>query len=359
MADTPVRLTSAALPRARAEELAATLAEIGWPLVAAVSAFEEAGGDGWRVEVFCDAAGQGMGQAAALARVSELAVLAGAGSEEVAFVLAPLPDVDWVAQVQQGLAPVVAGRFFVHGSHDRARRRTQGINIEIEARQAFGTGHHGTTRGCLLALEWLLRRGALRPCGRRAPWVLDVGTGSGVLGIAAARALKARVAATDIDVVAVQTARENARFNGVPGMRLAVAAGMRHALVRCMGGRERPAWTMAARRAGLALVRQALAASRVPQPAYARWRVLKPRRMAAFRFQRRGYDLVFANILARPLMRMAGDLAGQVKPGGWLVLSGLMVEQERMVLAVFEQHGLRLARRWRLEGWSTLLLHRH
>ena len=336
--------------REQAELLAAALAE-GWPEPVAAAAFElpasGAGGSatGWQVDVVFEHAPE-----PALLR----ALLEGIGLAVDVLRPEALPEVDWVAQVQQGLAPVVAGRFFVHGAHDQQRRKAHLVNIEIEAGQAFGTGHHGTTQGCLLALDWLLRRRCLGPSGVAPVRVLDVGTGSGVLGIAAARALKARVLATDIDAVAVATARQNARLNGAPGMRLAVAAGTRHALVRRMGSGQRPVRRVRAARPGLGRVQEALAASRAPQPAYSRWRVLRP--ALARRGRGWGYDLVFANILARPLVRMAADLCAQVRPGGWLVLSGLLHAQEAMVLAAFLPRGMRLARRWRLDEWSTLLL---
>src|SRR5262245_19484275 len=128
---------------------------------------------------------------------------------------------DWVATSLAGLAPVTAGRFLVHGAHDRGRAPPTAIAIEIEAALAFGTGHHGTTRGCLLALDRILRL-------RRPRAILDVGTGTGVLVIAAARAFRRRVLATDIDPVSVQTARENARLNHVPGYVVAVrSSGLR------------------------------------------------------------------------------------------------------------------------------------
>src|SRR3984957_7813 len=117
---------------------------------------------------------------------------------------------DWVRESLAGLAPVTAGRFIVHGAHDRARVPFNRIGIEIEAALAFGTGHHGTTRGCLLALDRICKA---RRHGSRAPRILDLGAGSGVLAIAAARALRGRVLATDIDAAAVRVARDNARLN--------------------------------------------------------------------------------------------------------------------------------------------------
>ncbi len=348
------RFVSAALAREDAQRLAAVAGEAGWPLVVAASAFElpDDAAAAWQVEVFCDAAQAAVLEASIEEHLQELAALAGIA--EAGFRPEALPDVDWVARVQQGLRPVRAGRFFVHGAHDRQQRALHAINIEIEAGQAFGTGHHGTTQGCLLALEWLLKRRHLGPSGMCPIRVLDVGTGSGVLGIAAARALKVRVVATDIDPVAVATARENARLNGVPGMRLVVAAGTRHALVQRFGGGERPLHRAVIPRPGVQRVRRALAASRVPQALYSRWRVLRP--PPGMPVRQNGHDLVFANILARPLMRMAAELRAQMRPGGWLVLSGLLRQQEAMVLAAFLPRGLRLERRWRLGEWSTLLL---
>ena len=132
---------------------------------------------------------------------------------------------DWVAESLVGLKPVAAGRFIVHGAHDRAGIAPNRIGIEIEAALAFGTGHHGTTRGCLLALDRLCK--SLRG-GRAAPRILDLGTGSGVLAIAAARALRRRVLATDIDAAAVRVARANARLNRVGPLVDACAGGRRH-----------------------------------------------------------------------------------------------------------------------------------
>jgi ribosomal protein L11 methyltransferase len=211
--------------------------------------------------------------------------------------LEPVPAQDWVRASLAGLAPVVAGRFVVYGSHDRARR-PRGIGIEIEAALAFGTGHHGTTRGCLLALDRLLKRG-------RPARVLDVGTGSGVLAIAAAKAARCPVAASEIDPQAARAARANARANG---------AG---ALVR---------------------VTQA---GRLDTPALAG-----------------RYELAFANILLRPLLLLAVPLARKCAPGGALVLSGLLPAQANAALAAYRAQGLVLRRRLDLEGWTTLVLAR-
>ena len=207
---------------------------------------------------------------------------------------------DWVAASLADLKPVAAGRFTVHGAHDRAQLASNRIGIEIEAALAFGTGHHGTTRGCLLALDRLL-------AARRPRRILDIGTGTGVLAIAAAKALHVPVLASDIDPEAVRIARENARLNGCA------------ALVECV------------RAAGL----------------------------SATRFRARApFDLVFANILLGPLTRLAHPMRRVLAPGAHVVLSGLLAAQENAALAAYRPHGLRLVRRVPLGEWVTLVLAR-
>lgn len=211
-----------------------------------------------------------------------------------------LPERNWVAVSLAGLAPVSAGRFLVHGSHDRAQRRGFGHNIEIDANLAFGTGHHGSTRGCLLALDRVLK-------SRSPERMLDLGCGSGVLAFACAMATKGPVLASDIDPVAVTTARENARINGVAARVGIVAAdGFRH-----------PAFAAAA-----------------------------------------PFDLVLANIIARPLAALAPDLARHLAPSATLILSGLRPEDGRRVLAANRPYGLVLGRRLLDAGWLTLVLER-
>jgi ribosomal protein L11 methyltransferase len=224
---------------------------------------------------------------------------------------------DWVAASLEGLAPVEAGRFLVHGRHDRARLQANRIGIEIEAALAFGTGHHGTTRGCLLALDAIVKRqrfhlsppGGAREKSMRGTRlrVLDVGSGTGVLAIAAAKALRRRVLASDIDPRAVMVARENARLNGAaPLIDFIHAAGLDSHVFRA----------------------------------------------------RRPFDLILANILLGPLVRLAPRLARLLAPGGRVVLSGLLNGQAQAALVAYRAQGLRLERRILLEGWTTLVLRR-
>ncbi len=278
------------------------------------------GGGRWRVEVhFADAAEK---------EAVQDAVAAAAGAEAAAALhFGAVREADWVRQSLAGLQPVAAGRFVVHGAHDRARVPLNRIGIEIEAALAFGTGHHGTTRGCLLALDAvckatkrlkLVRTRAPFACANRPPRfhrskanisaqarkrVLDVGTGSGVLAMAAARALRAPVLATDIDAFAVQTARVNIRHN---------RAGDLVAVLRADG-------------VGVRAIR-----ARAP------------------------YDLIFANILLAPLKRIAAPLRGLAAPGGRVVLSGILPAQANAVIAAYRP--LALQSRLEIDGWTTLVL---
>jgi ribosomal protein L11 methyltransferase len=203
---------------------------------------------------------------------------------------------DWVRESLAGLAPVTAGRFIVHGAHDRIRIPLNRIGIEIEAALAFGTGHHGTTRGCLLALDRLCKS-----LPRRR--ILDLGTGSGVLAIAAARALRQPVLATDIDGSAVRAARANAALNRAGGF----------------------------------------------------VEVIKADGVTAPKLRERApYDLIFANILLRPLQRLATPLMRLTAPGARIVLSGLLASQANAAIAAYR--GFALERRIDLDGWTTLVL---
>ncbi|WP_136656327.1 50S ribosomal protein L11 methyltransferase [Nitratireductor sp. XY-223] len=211
-----------------------------------------------------------------------------------------LPDIDWVAYSLEGLQPVRAGRFLVHGSHDRDRVRTGDLAIEIDAGRAFGTGHHGTTEGCLEMIGALARQ-------RHFGNVLDLGTGSGVLAIAVAKLGHASILATDIDPVAVDVARQNTRKNGcVSRIALEAAPGF-HSTV----------------------------------------------------FSRFGpFDLIVANILARPLMRMAPAVSRNLAAGGQVVLSGILSDQRRKVLAAYNAQGLFHRKTLWRDGWVTLHLGR-
>lgn len=225
-----------------------------------------------------------------------------AADERIAekLVFSRLAEEDWVRASLEGLDPVRAGRFLIHGSHDRHKVGPNDIGLEIEAALAFGTGHHGTTRGCLIMLDRVLKR-------RRPQAVLDVGTGTGVLALAAARYLREPVAAGDIDPVAVEAARANGRLNGAtPWFAPVTAAGVEH---------------------------PALAG---PAP----------------------YDLIFANILAKPLKRLAPSLARVATYDAELILSGLLAGDVAGVLSSYAAQGFALAERINLEGWATLLLRR-
>ncbi len=245
----------------------------------------------WRLKVFADAS--------QLAEIrTRLAILRAAYGVDIAHA-APVPVAarDWVAQVQASFRPIDAGRFFVHGSHIEQRPAPGRIPICIDAGAAFGTGEHETTTGCLLALDGLTRR-------RRFKRVLDMGCGSGILAIAAARLWPAaRVEAVDIDPMSVRVATWNMAVNGV------------QRAVACRAG-------------------------------------------DGYRVARGHYDLIIANILARPLMYMAGELAAHLAPGGVAVLSGLLTRQERMVLWAHRCHGLMLRERIIGGGWATLVIGR-
>lgn len=223
-----------------------------------------------------------------------LAALAGRGR----FTFDELPELDWVAKSLEGLKPVRAGRFLVHGRHDRGAVRPNDIGIEIEAGQAFGTGHHGTTAGCLAAIDQVAK-------ARIVAHALDVGTGSGVLAIALAKRCKAHVTATDIDPVAVKVARENIRLNGVAGYANAITTGS-------LDGRA--------------------IAEHTP------------------------YDLIVANILAGPLVALAPAIGRHA--AGTVILSGLLPEQRARIVASYRSVGLCLSRWSTRDGWLTMVLSR-
>jgi ribosomal protein L11 methyltransferase len=256
-----------------------------------VAAFEEAGA--WTVEIYFE---HPPDEDAVRTLVGDLA--GDAMGKRVAFTTVAARD--WVTQSLQGLAPVAAGRFVVHGAHHRHRVPANRIGVEIEAALAFGTGHHGTTRGCLLLLDEVLKAHLPRR-------VLDLGTGTGVLAIAAAKALRIKVLASDIDPLAVQVTRENARLNGA-----------------------------------LDLV-QAVHATGFSAPEFSR---------------RAPFDLVLANILANPLRQMATPMAEHLAPSALVILSGLLPQQAQSVVAAYRARGLVLKKHLGIEGWSSLLMRR-
>ena len=205
---------------------------------------------------------------------------------------------DWVRATLEELVPVRAGRFIVHGHHDRSKVPPNKLGIEIEAALAFGTGHHGTTRGCLLLLDHVLK-------ARHPARVLDLGTGTGVLAIAAAKALHRKVLASDIDPLSVRVARDNARLNGTGNL---------VETIRATG-------------------------------------------FSAPQFAKQGpFDLVLANILANPLRQMATPMARHLAPSALVILSGLLPYQAQGVIAAYRARGLVLLRHLRVEGWSSLLM---
>jgi ribosomal protein L11 methyltransferase len=259
---------------------------------AAVAAFERADGR-WSISVhFADSPDE--------TAIRELVSLAAGAAVAQAVTFDTVETKDWVKASLEDLVPVAASRFVVHGRHDRARIPANRLGIEIEAALAFGTGHHGTTQGCLLLLGEVLR--AYQP--RR---VLDLGTGTGVLAIAAAKALRKRVLASDIDPVSVKVARDNARLNGVGNLVQAV----------CASGFSAPQFS-----------------ARAP------------------------FDLVLANILANPLRQMATPLAAHLAPSALVILSGLLPYQARGVIASYRGRGLILRRHLQIAGWSSLLMQR-
>ena len=217
------------------------------------------------------------------------------------FVVSEVPDQDWVAKVRRELPPVEAGRFFVYGSHDAALLPEGRIGLLIEAAMAFGTGHHGTTLGCLRAYDRLLDD------GQRFDNVLDLGCGTAVLAMSAARMGAAHVLASDIDPVAVEVALANVKANGLVGR------------VSCV---ESIGFDSPVLRAGAP------------------------------------FDLIFANILKGPLIELAPDMAAHLAPGGRAILSGLLVEQADEIVEVYQGQGLGLETREDLGEWSALTLRR-
>jgi ribosomal protein L11 methyltransferase len=287
------RLSIAIADARKAGELSDLLESLE-PAPSAQSIFRDEPAGGWRLDVYYPAAPD-------LTRITQAAKSIQLSLTNADFTLATVPDENWVAISQAALPPVAAGPFLVHGSHDRAAARGRRYAIEIEAGEAFGTAHHASTRGCLLALDRLARR-------RQFYRVLDLGCGSGVLAIAAAKRFPAAAAiCTDIDALAIDVARANARINGVASrLKLATATGVDHASLR---GRRR-------------------------------------------------FDLVFANILAEPLIELAPRVTRLLESGGFVVLSGLLESERRAVRAAYAASGLSDWSAMSLNGWATLTLWR-
>jgi ribosomal protein L11 methyltransferase len=281
------RIADAVAEALPADNVAVSLADIG--------------GGRWQTAIYFPAASDKTADEAADQETLRALVAQAAGVDAAdSLSFEPVAAADWVRQSLAGLSPVAAGRFVVHGAHDRGRVAVNRIGIEIEAALAFGTGHHGTTRGCLLALDRICKAAGAHPAR-----ILDVGTGSGVLAIAAARALRRPALASDIDVEAVAAARANARRNRVGG---AVT------VVRADGASAR--------------------SLRGSAP----------------------FDLVIANILLEPLLRIAAPLRRLTAPGAHVVLSGIVPAQANAVIAAYRP--LALERRIAIEGWTTLVLRR-
>jgi ribosomal protein L11 methyltransferase len=284
------RATFAIGSEATAKNVVDLLTESFFEGQAAIAAFERPDGI-WDVTMhFAEAPDQ--------AAIRGLVGIAAGDGVAQSIVFDTVEAKDWVKATLEDLVPVLAGRFTVHGQHDRARVPPNKLGIEIEAALAFGTGHHGTTRGCLLLLDQVLK--AYYP--RR---VLDLGTGTGVLAIGAAKALHRSVLASDIDAASVRVARDNARLNRTGD------------LVQVIGATG----------------------------------------FSAPQFAARGpFDLVLANILANPLRQLAGPMARHLAPSALVILSGLLTPQAAGVIAAYRARGLVPLRHLRIDGWSSLLL---
>lgn len=274
----------------KAEALGAALEEIE-PTPTGVGVFEMEDGSGlWEIGAYFVEAPDEIA----------LAILSAAyGAKD--FAVSELPETDWVAHVRRELHPVEAGRFFVYGSHDAESVPPESVPLLIEAAMAFGTGHHGTTKGCLEAVDKLFTDGTA-PAS-----VADIGCGTAVLAIAAAKVLGRRIMASDIDPQAVDVAAANARANGVEGLVDCVeAAGFAHPVLQ----------------------------------------------------QGAPYDLVFANILKGPLVDLAPDMGAHVAAQGHVILSGILNPQADEVVAAYEAAGFTLSARSEIGEWTTLTLQR-
>ena len=215
------------------------------------------------------------------------------------FAVSEIPEKDWVTEVRRELTPVHAGRFVVYGGHDRDVVPSQKIGLEIEAAMAFGTGHHGTTQGCLMAFDALLQKGMV---ARNAA---DIGAGTAVLAMAAAKVLSGTFVASDIDPIATETAKANIAANGLRGrVQCLTSVGFRHTELH----------------------------------------------------KRAPYDLVFANILAGPLKKLAPEMAEHTTSHSVLILSGILNRQAQSVVNTYEGFGFSVIERRVIGEWTTLTL---
>lgn len=274
--------------RQLAEDYTHELENLAHPSLQALSIFECApNGLRWQIDAYYPTVDDAT-------RSATVAISYGIALDDLA--ISAVEQTNWVRQSLDSLQPVQVGRFFIHGSHHRMRKPANAIGLEIEAGTAFGTGHHGTTRGCLLALQHLLR-------SWKPHRIVDVGCGSGILAIAAARATRRAVVAGDIDPEAVRVTRINARKNCV-NLKVMRADGVDHRAIKINGP----------------------------------------------------YDLVMANILASPLAAVASDFAHIVGDHGYLILSGLLWGQRQWIERVYRQFGFVPLLRLQVEGWATLVL---
>jgi len=271
-------------------------AEVVEPHVDAVSTFEIEEGGRWLVE------GTSYNEPDTGRLSTKIALLATSlGLPQPDFTAEPLPPIDWVTQTYLSFPPIQAGRFFIHGSHHKKPVPLGSIGLQIEAAMAFGSGEHATTQGCLRAISNLRK-------SRTITNALDMGCGSGILAFAIAKLWKVPVVGVDIDQISIEIARENAELNRVDRfVKLYVGNGYRTAAVR-QGGRKGK------------------------------------------------YDVVVANILARPLAKMSADCRRHLRPGGIAIFSGLLNRQEALVINAHRMQGLKLIRRHRMGDWSTLVM---
>ena len=261
--------------------------EDGFP----VSSFEDLDNPvNWEIAVYCDTT-------LAEETHARMEKLASEHDVNVNFKREDIPDIDWVAETLRDLTSVRAGRFIVHGSHEMNEPKPHEIAVHVNAGLAFGTGHHGTTAGCLDMLSRVIKR-------KKFYNVLDLGTGSGILAIAAAKAMPCFVMATDIDPVATETAKYNCKQNGV------------QAHIECLTS------------VGFTNVRM---------------------------HQQAPFDLIIANILSKPLKQMALDIVAHTAPGGTVILSGLLPHQRTPIIASFRLQGLHLEYSYIRDGWLVVV----